>query len=75
MNDQHVGLVFEINGVVNANLLAYTMPGFVGAVAFRNEPWRSPDRLKAIFLFVFGLGVFVIGVTMIIVNGSGGGLH
>eukprot|EP00038_Savillea_parva_P003462 m.125993 g.125993 ORF g.125993 m.125993 type:complete len:445 (+) comp11180_c0_seq2:3434-4768(+) len=70
-----LGLVFEINGVVNANLLAYTMPGFVGTVAFRNEPWRSPDRLKAIFLFVFGLGVFVIGVTMIIVNGSGGGLH
>jgi hypothetical protein len=65
------GLVFEINGVVNANLLAYTMPGFLGACAFRTEPWKSPDRLKPTLLFLFGMAVFVIGVTMIFVQKLG----
>mmetsp|Transcript_16313 Transcript_16313/g.42342 ORF Transcript_16313/g.42342 Transcript_16313/m.42342 type:complete len:424 (-) Transcript_16313:49-1320(-) len=66
-----LGLVFEINGVVNANLLAYTMPGFLGAAAFRTEPWRSPDRLKPTLLFAFGVCVFVIGVTMIFIQNLG----
>lgn len=66
-----LGLVFEINGVVNANLLAYTMPGFLGACAFKTEPWKAPDRLKPTILFIFGMCVFVIGVTMIFVQKLG----
>eukprot|EP00037_Helgoeca_nana_P020864 m.208680 g.208680 ORF g.208680 m.208680 type:complete len:424 (-) comp25428_c0_seq1:219-1490(-) len=66
-----LGLVFEINGIVNANLLAYTMPGFLGAAAFKDASWRDPDRLKPTLLFIFGVAVFVIGVTMMIIQNLG----
>ena len=38
------GLVFEINGVVSANILAYSLPGFLGAVAFKDQSWTGMCR-------------------------------
>lgn len=57
--------------MVNANLLAYTMPGFLGAAAFRTSSWRDPERLYPTLLFIFGVAVFVVGVTMIVIQNLG----
>ena len=41
LSTSDLGLVFEINGVISANILAYSLPGFLGAVAFRDQPWTG----------------------------------
>ena len=59
------GLVFEINGVVCANILAYSLPGFLGAVAFRDKSITDPERYEPVLLLLFGVAVFLIGVVII----------
>eukprot|EP00035_Acanthoeca_spectabilis_P031672 m.15235 g.15235 ORF g.15235 m.15235 type:complete len:459 (+) comp4890_c0_seq2:336-1712(+) len=63
-----LGLVFEINGVVCANILAYSLPGFLGAVAFRDKSITDPERYKPVLLLIFGAAVFLIGVVMIVLE-------
>lgn len=64
------GLVLVLNGVVNANTLAFLLPGLIGVVAGTKEkvPWHDKQRFYALVLFAFGSSVLVLGISQTVMQ-------
>ena len=76
LND--LGLVFELNGVFNATLLAFVLPGLTGVLSGYDSFTQvfaggSLERSKwgALALFVFGITVVILGLGLIIAEVAG----
>jgi sodium-coupled neutral amino acid transporter 11 len=53
----HLGIVLELNGIINANLIAFILPGACGAALLPGETFYRGKRLAASLLCLFGLAV------------------
>eukprot|EP00055_Hartaetosiga_balthica_P008710 m.33309 g.33309 ORF g.33309 m.33309 type:complete len:422 (-) comp6441_c3_seq1:478-1743(-) len=61
----NLGIILELNGVINANLVAFILPGLCGILVFEEEKWYQGKRLGSTCLFIFGILLFVFGVILI----------
>lgn len=69
MSTDCLGIVLELNGVLAAIPLAYVLP----AICFiRLDPSKflSREKLPAIGIAIFGIGVSTIGLFLLILNGQ-----
>eukprot|EP00049_Salpingoeca_infusionum_P011601 m.202579 g.202579 ORF g.202579 m.202579 type:complete len:465 (+) comp14977_c1_seq14:3016-4410(+) len=70
----NLGIVLELNGVINANMIAFILPGLIGAVSLPGERFYKGARLWATLLVTFGVMVFVVGIIEIAIEyGSSSG--
>ena len=53
----HLGIVLELNGIVNANLIAFILPGACGAALLEGDTFYRGKRLASFLLCLFGLAV------------------
>jgi len=76
LND--LGLVFELNGVFNATLLAFVLPGLCGVMSGYDSISQvfaggslERSRWGALGLSIFGIAVVVLGLGLIIAEVAG----
>eukprot|EP00730_Choanoeca_flexa_P019843 TRINITY_DN9705_c0_g1_i6.p1 TRINITY_DN9705_c0_g1~~TRINITY_DN9705_c0_g1_i6.p1 ORF type:complete len:450 (+),score=105.19 TRINITY_DN9705_c0_g1_i6:152-1501(+) len=66
-----LGIILELNGIVNANLVAFILPGICGALLLDGEHWYQGQRLWSTLLAGFGIALFVFGVILVILEQAG----
>eukprot|EP00045_Choanoeca_perplexa_P005195 m.44023 g.44023 ORF g.44023 m.44023 type:complete len:455 (+) comp12987_c0_seq1:130-1494(+) len=66
-----LGLILELNGIVNANLVAFILPGMCGAKLLEGAHWYEGQRLWSTLLAGFGIALFVFGVILVILEQTG----
>jgi sodium-coupled neutral amino acid transporter 11 len=67
----NLGLVLEFNGVVNATLVAFVLPGLCG-LASGAAKWRDPEKRGPLALTIFGFVVVTLGLVLILVELASG---
>eukprot|EP01147_Barroeca_monosierra_P001128 gene1128-4348_t len=56
-----LGIILELNGIINANLIAFIIPG---------DTWFKGPRLWASLLLAFGIALFIFGIVLVAVEQS-----
>ncbi|EDQ88030.1 uncharacterized protein MONBRDRAFT_37692 [Monosiga brevicollis MX1] len=65
---EDLGVVLELNGIVNANLIAFILPGLSGAILLEGDRWYKGQRLGPSILAGFGFVLLIFGVILVILE-------
>lgn len=57
MGVEDLGIILELNGIINANLIAFIIPGACGAMLLDGQTWYKGERVWASLLLGFGIAV------------------
>lgn len=57
LSTERLGIVLELNGIINANLIAFVLPGACGAMLLPGAGIFRGERLAATLLCCFGIAV------------------